>query len=167
MSDVGKVIGVRLRELRRASGLSVRQICERGGLFKANVYRAERGDHSPHLETVVRYARALGISVASLVEVLDDPDDRTRLREAVLGRIVEWSAAGPCRDFAIEHQVHTSGRWTGHLCDAENGYTEDGESVEPFDQQHLEADTLDELLVEFLAAIDEMELELARKDGAL
>lgn len=60
-----------LRELRQTRGLSLEAVGYLADLDIGTVSRIERGLVQPRKETVVRLARALGLSVGRLVEMLD------------------------------------------------------------------------------------------------
>ena len=66
-SDNGAEIGQRIREARRAKGLTQLDLATATGIRRPNVARLERGGNTPTIETLQRVAGALGVSVASLV----------------------------------------------------------------------------------------------------
>ena len=64
MKSVEERFGERVRELRRAKGLSQEELA-----FKANVHRTylgsiERGERNPSLKNINAIARALGVSLS-------------------------------------------------------------------------------------------------------
>jgi DNA-binding XRE family transcriptional regulator len=66
---VGERVGRRVRTLRRSRRMTLQQLAEAAGLTRGNASRLEAGKHEPRLETLVRVARALGVTVADLVTV--------------------------------------------------------------------------------------------------
>lgn len=60
-------IAERLRFLRKQRGLDPATVARRSGLARPNVHRLERGLHRPQMETLVRLARALGVTLADIV----------------------------------------------------------------------------------------------------
>jgi transcriptional regulator with XRE-family HTH domain len=58
----------RLRELREAAGLSLADVAERTGMDKGFVSRLETGQGNPTVDTLARYAAALGKRVVFGVE---------------------------------------------------------------------------------------------------
>ncbi|MCK5585840.1 helix-turn-helix transcriptional regulator, partial [Candidatus Bipolaricaulota bacterium] len=60
-------IGTRLRQARKAKGLTVTELARLTDMKRPNLSRLEHGKHRPSLETLERLAEALGIPVASLV----------------------------------------------------------------------------------------------------
>jgi transcriptional regulator with XRE-family HTH domain len=62
-------VGERLRRLRRAAGLTLRELASRAGLDLSTVHKLEQGRiDNPRLNTLVALAEALGVTVAALVE---------------------------------------------------------------------------------------------------
>jgi transcriptional regulator with XRE-family HTH domain len=59
-------IGKRLRELREANGLSQGDIEHRTGLLRCYTSRVECGHTVPNLETLGKYAKALGVAFYQL-----------------------------------------------------------------------------------------------------
>lgn len=71
LDEIGRRVGAQLRALRIKSGLGLRELSHRSGIHRPNLSRLERGDCAPNLASVVRYARALGVSVAAVVAPID------------------------------------------------------------------------------------------------
>jgi transcriptional regulator with XRE-family HTH domain len=65
-------IGKRLRELRKAKGLSQRDIEDRTGLPKAYISIVENGRTTPTLQMLVRWAEALDVELYQLFAVGHD-----------------------------------------------------------------------------------------------
>ena len=61
-------LGDRLRARREAAGLTQTQIAARSGLTQEMISNLERGKHQPRFETLERYAKGLGLSVAALLD---------------------------------------------------------------------------------------------------
>lgn len=67
-----RAIGTRFRRIREGMGLSLTDLSERSGLTRAAISRLENGwNLNPTLETLFRYAEALGVKVSITV---DDPN---------------------------------------------------------------------------------------------
>jgi ribosome-binding protein aMBF1 (putative translation factor) len=64
----------RMRELREAAGLSLADVAERTGMDKGFVSRLETGQGNPTVDTLARYAAALGKRVVFGME--DEPTGR-------------------------------------------------------------------------------------------
>lgn len=63
-------LGARMRELRRAAGLSQAQVAQRTHISRPNIARAERGRHALSLESIERLAAALGLTPLELLAPL-------------------------------------------------------------------------------------------------
>ncbi len=64
-----------LHELRKARGLTLEAFAYLADVDIATISRIERRLVKPRRETVVRLARALGMSVGRLVRLLDEPEE--------------------------------------------------------------------------------------------
>lgn len=73
MKEKFQRLGVRVRSVRQACGLTQEQLAERAGLHPTYVAKIETGARLPSLETVDRLAEALGVPLALIVEALDTP----------------------------------------------------------------------------------------------
>jgi transcriptional regulator with XRE-family HTH domain len=69
VDPVRKQLASNLRRCRREAGLSQERLAELCDLHRTEIGLLERGKRSPRLETLVRLARALGLSSPS--ELLD------------------------------------------------------------------------------------------------
>lgn len=67
VSELRKQVGVRLRELRLARGLTQEALAERSELSYKFVGEVERGSANPTLDTLDRLARALEIGIGELI----------------------------------------------------------------------------------------------------
>jgi transcriptional regulator with XRE-family HTH domain len=62
--------GRRIRDLRKARGLSQEDLAERAGLHRTYVGGIERGERNPSLVNIGQIAQALGVTVHELFEAL-------------------------------------------------------------------------------------------------
>ena len=65
--DVSLRMGRAVRQRREAAGFSLRILAARSGISSSMISDIERGTKSPTVTTVVRLARALGVTAAALV----------------------------------------------------------------------------------------------------
>lgn len=63
-----KRFGLRVKELRHASGLSQEAFADKCGFARSYMSRIERGGANPSLDAVEALADALGVSVKTLFE---------------------------------------------------------------------------------------------------
>ncbi len=61
-------VGDRMRDTRQRVGFTQQALAERAGLDKQAVSLIENGHQSPRLDTLWHLARAMGVSVAELVD---------------------------------------------------------------------------------------------------
>ncbi len=73
--DPKKVFGQNVRRLRKRRGFSQEELAERAGLHRTYIGSVERGERNISLENIVALARALGVSLAELVEGVVSPLD--------------------------------------------------------------------------------------------
>jgi transcriptional regulator with XRE-family HTH domain len=66
-SDVKRPFGVSVRTWRKRLGISQEELAERAGLHRTYISDVERGARNVSLESIDKLARALGISVATLL----------------------------------------------------------------------------------------------------
>lgn len=67
------LVGKRVRQFRKAKGLTQQQLGQLAGLYHTTISELERGDTEPHIATLQRIASALNISVTQLLTDNDDP----------------------------------------------------------------------------------------------
>jgi transcriptional regulator with XRE-family HTH domain len=68
--DIRKKFGKRLRTLREERGWSQEEFADRAGLHRTYVSAVERGVRNPTLSVLERLAKALGVSMAELVQTI-------------------------------------------------------------------------------------------------
>lgn len=67
LAELNAHIAREVRALRRARGWSLGLLAERAGLSKTNVAKIETGDGNPSIETLLRLADALDITIGTLL----------------------------------------------------------------------------------------------------
>jgi len=88
------VIGDRLRELRELKNLSQGDIQQRSGLIPAYMSRVENGHTVPSLETLEKFARALGVPLYQLFYDGENPPKPPDLPEGRPQDKLTWGASG-------------------------------------------------------------------------
>lgn len=73
MSDLNKLVGGRIRDLRLKRGLTQEKLGERAGLSYKFVGEVERGVANPTLDTLGRLADAIGVELFELVKPSYEP----------------------------------------------------------------------------------------------
>ncbi len=67
MENMEKRLGQRVRELRKKQKMSQTELAEKAGVALMTISRLERGEHDPHMRTLWRIARSLGVPVVELI----------------------------------------------------------------------------------------------------
>ncbi|HUB06888.1 MAG TPA: helix-turn-helix transcriptional regulator [Myxococcales bacterium] len=62
-------LGVRIRRLRRRRAMSQEELAERAGISVSFLSMLERGRRLPHLETVVKLADVLGVTLSQFFDL--------------------------------------------------------------------------------------------------
>ena len=98
--DVDLDLGPRLRSLRTARGLTLRELAQRAGVTESFLSQAERGVATPSIASVRRIARGLGLSIADLFAEVEAAGlvvragERRRISYPGLGAIDEFLTRG-------------------------------------------------------------------------
>ncbi len=71
MKTIEKQFGQRLRELRRARGLSQEKLAFKSGMHRTYLGSIERGERNPALKNIAAIAEALGVSLSQLFSFED------------------------------------------------------------------------------------------------
>jgi transcriptional regulator with XRE-family HTH domain len=87
-TDYLKMVGHRVRDLRKERGLSQEALGERGGFHYSYIGQIERGEKNVSLLNLVKIARALEVNMAQLFTYLDEDELYTE-SEADLQEIVK------------------------------------------------------------------------------
>ena len=87
------VIGEKLKEIREAKEFSQGDIEKKTGLLPCYVSRVENGHTVPSLETLEKFARALGVPLYRLFVEGNDPVEKPAFRTAKNNDIL-WGATG-------------------------------------------------------------------------
>ena len=97
--DFSLRMGRAVKQRREAAGFSLRMLAARSGISSSMISDIERGTKSPTVTTVVRLARALGVSAAALVDGGTGPAPRIRVLRRDDGAGGEhptrWKSLGP------------------------------------------------------------------------
>jgi len=94
--DLELELGPRLRSLRTARGLTLRELARRAGVTESFLSQAERGVANPSIASVRRIARGLGLSIADLFAEVESAGlvvraaERRRITYPGLGAVDEF-----------------------------------------------------------------------------
>ena len=120
-------LGARIRTLRRATPLTLRQLAERAAVTESFLSQVERGVTSPSIATVQRIARALGLTIGQLFA--DEPlrrlvrrEDRRRITYPGLDAVDEFLTASTSGRLQVILSTIAPGGGTG-----EEAYTHESD----------------------------------------
>ena len=89
MKTTKKLLGARIKELRKARGLSQDRLSEKVGIDPKHLSRIEVGNSYPSLDTLEKIAQALGVQAKDLFEFVQERTNKelqgsitTMLKEA-------------------------------------------------------------------------------------
>ncbi len=68
MADTKKLIGARIKELRKQAGLTQERLAETVGMDSRHLSRLETGKHFPSLDSLERIAEALNVPLAEFFQ---------------------------------------------------------------------------------------------------
>ncbi|MGO1543299.1 MAG: helix-turn-helix domain-containing protein [Gulosibacter sp.] len=102
MKSHKEALSENVRRLRESRGLSLSQLSEQSGIAKATLFKIERGDSNPTLDTVVTIAATFDVAVESLiavppsleVEVIRDGDGQDISDDSSAGAILRRQVIG-------------------------------------------------------------------------
>jgi transcriptional regulator with XRE-family HTH domain len=83
MEQTRRLLGMRIKELRRSRGLSQEALSEGVGITAKYLSRVETGQHFPSLDVIVRLAEVLGVELRDVFEFTHAAPTQRELREAL------------------------------------------------------------------------------------
>lgn len=104
-----KRFGLRVKELRQATGLSQEAFADRCGFARSYMSRVERGGANPSLDAVEVLADALGIEVFKLFMTDDHPTTTGSVLEVPFARDGSYFGPMTCRPATKEYNVGDKG----------------------------------------------------------
>lgn len=91
MEDVKKLVGDRIRQLRKKRGLSQEELGYKSDLHYTHIGSIERGEKNWSIDTLIKVARGLNISVNDLLTLPSKPEDIKSLKKKIIEEINESS----------------------------------------------------------------------------
>jgi len=85
--ETKKLIGLHIRELRRARDLSQEALAEKVGISSKYVSSIERGKENPTLDTVIGLAKALNVDILELFNFSHEGKSKKDLKEFIVSQI--------------------------------------------------------------------------------
>ncbi|MBI4823309.1 MAG: helix-turn-helix transcriptional regulator [Nitrospirae bacterium] len=83
--DVKRLIGLRIRELRRSNGISQERLAEKAGISSKYLSSIERGKENPTLDTFIRLSGALNIEISEVFNFSHEGRSAKDLKTLIAG----------------------------------------------------------------------------------
>ena len=87
MEDIKKLVGNRIRELRKEKGLSQEELGYRSELHYTHIGAMERGEKNWSIETLIKAANGLEVSINDLLKIPSKRQDIMKLRDSVIKNV--------------------------------------------------------------------------------
>ena len=81
--EIKQLLGVRIRELRKNRNLTQEQLAELVGINPKYVSSIERGKENPTLDTFIKIAESLEVSIGELFYQLEAENPKRRMKKIV------------------------------------------------------------------------------------
>ncbi len=91
MEDVRKRVGDRIRQLRKEKRLSQEELGDKSDLHYTHIGAIERGEKNWSIDTLVKVAVGLNVTVNDLLVLPPKPADIRNLKKAIISEINESS----------------------------------------------------------------------------
>lgn len=91
MKDVKKLVGDRIRQLRKERGLSQEELGDKSDLHYTHIGAIERGEKNWSIDTLVKVAGGLNVTVNDLLILPSKPEDIKNLKKKIISEINEFS----------------------------------------------------------------------------
>lgn len=91
MEDVKKLVGNRIRQLRKGKGLSQEELGYKSELHYTHIGAIERGEKNWSIETLVKVAGGLKVTINDLLIQPSKPEDIKSLKKGVIAEINQAS----------------------------------------------------------------------------
>ena len=84
MGDINRLIGNRIRKLRKDKGLSQEDLGAKADLHYTYIGAVERGEKNSSIKTLEKIADGLGTNLTDLVNVSRKPKENQKIKEALI-----------------------------------------------------------------------------------
>jgi transcriptional regulator with XRE-family HTH domain len=91
VEDVKRLIGERIRKLRKERGLSQEELGWKSDLHYTHIGSIERGEKNWSIDTLVKVAGGLNVTVNDLLALPSKPEDIKNMKKAIIAEINESS----------------------------------------------------------------------------
>ena len=87
MEDVKKLIGVRIRQLRKERKLSQEELGYKSDLHYTHIGAIERGEKNWSIDTLVKVAKGLKVTVNDLLVLPSKPDEIKNMKKTIVAAV--------------------------------------------------------------------------------
>jgi transcriptional regulator with XRE-family HTH domain len=91
VKDIKKLVGDRIRQLRKERGFSQEELGDKSDLHYTHIGAIERGEKNWSIDTLVKVAGGLNVTINDLLVLPSKPEDIRRLKKSVIAEINEAS----------------------------------------------------------------------------
>lgn len=91
MEDVKKLVGNRIRQIRKEKGLSQEELGYKSDLHYTHIGAIERAEKNWSIDTLIKVASGLNVTVNDLLVFASKPEDIRILKKAIIAEIKESS----------------------------------------------------------------------------
>ncbi len=91
VEDVKKLVGNRIRQLRKGKGLSQEELGYKSELHYTHIGAIERGEKNWSIDTLVKVAGGLNVTVNDLLVLPSKPENAKSLKKTIIAEINESS----------------------------------------------------------------------------
>jgi transcriptional regulator with XRE-family HTH domain len=91
VEDAKRLIGDRIRQLRKSKGLSQEKLGHESELHYTHIGSIERGQKNWSIETLIKLAKGLNVGVADLLNFTIPPPDAKKMKKLLVEDIKESS----------------------------------------------------------------------------
>ncbi len=102
-----EAIGRKIREIRRAKGVTLQVLAERTEFTKGYLSKLEHSDKGPPVSTLMRIARALGVTVS---DILEEQGESERISVVKPGERVRIARSGASHGYHYASLAHKFAR---------------------------------------------------------
>lgn len=85
--ETKKLIGLRVRELRRAKNMSQETLAEKVGISSKYISSIERGKENPTLDTLIGLSKSLNVDILELFNFSHEGKSKKDLKEFILNQV--------------------------------------------------------------------------------
>lgn len=87
MENIKKLVGDRIRQLRKARGYSQEKLADKAELHYTHIGAIERGEKNWSIETLIKVSRGLNVEIAEIFQFPLRPSETRQMKQSLLEEI--------------------------------------------------------------------------------